>query len=92
MLKSINLYLKVSTGNSSCHDAALYGPNIVEDHGNSNNNSNIEAFQASKSDKKKFTKTSIAVACHIEVTLEGKTLWDEFYCRGTEMIVNRAGR
>ena len=29
---------------------------------------------------------------NVEVTLEGKTLWDEFYCRGTEMIVNRSGR
>ena len=29
---------------------------------------------------------------NIEVTLEGKNMWDEFYCRGTEMIVNRAGR
>lgn len=27
-----------------------------------------------------------------EVTLDGKELWDEFYRRGTEMIVNRAGR
>ena len=29
---------------------------------------------------------------NIEVTLDGKELWDEFYRRGTEMIVNRAGR
>lgn len=29
---------------------------------------------------------------HIEVTLDGKELWDEFFRRGTEMIVNRAGR
>ena len=29
---------------------------------------------------------------HVEVTLDGKELWDEFYKRGTEMIVNRAGR
>lgn len=29
---------------------------------------------------------------HIEVTLDGKDLWDDFYRRGTEMIVNRAGR
>lgn len=29
---------------------------------------------------------------NVEVTLEGKNLWDEFYCRGTEMIVNRSGR
>ena len=28
----------------------------------------------------------------ISVTLEGQELWDEFYKRGTEMIVNRAGR
>ncbi len=28
----------------------------------------------------------------IEVSLEGKNLWDEFYRRGTEMIVNRLGR
>ncbi len=28
----------------------------------------------------------------IEVILEGKNLWDEFYRRGTEMIVNRLGR
>lgn len=39
-------------------------------------------------------KKSKGVSNHgsIEVTLEGKSLWDEFYCRGTEMIVNRAGR
>jgi hypothetical protein len=29
---------------------------------------------------------------HIEVTLDSKELWDEFHKRGTEMIVNRAGR
>ena len=29
---------------------------------------------------------------HIEVTLENKELWDAFYRKGTEMIVNRAGR
>lgn len=29
---------------------------------------------------------------HVEVTLDGKELWDEFFRRGTEMIVNRAGR
>ena len=29
---------------------------------------------------------------NVEVTLEGKTLWEDFYHRGTEMIVNRAGR
>ena len=28
----------------------------------------------------------------ITVTLEGQELWEEFYKRGTEMIVNRAGR
>lgn len=28
----------------------------------------------------------------IEVSLDGKSLWEEFYRRGTEMIVNRAGR
>ena len=28
----------------------------------------------------------------IEITLEGKNLWDEFCRRGTEMIVNRSGR
>ena len=43
--------------------------------------------------RKKF-RASTATACHkgIEVTLEGKPLWDEFCRRGTEMIVNRAGR
>ena len=30
--------------------------------------------------------------CAIEITLEGKNLWDEFCRRGTEMIVNRSGR
>jgi hypothetical protein len=30
--------------------------------------------------------------CPIEITLEGKNLWDEFCRRGTEMIVNRSGR
>ncbi len=29
---------------------------------------------------------------HIEVTLDGKELWDQFYQKGTEMIVNRSGR
>ena len=28
----------------------------------------------------------------VEVTLDGRDLWDQFYRRGTEMIVNRAGR
>lgn len=28
----------------------------------------------------------------IVVSLEHKSLWQEFFCRGTEMIVNRAGR
>jgi len=28
----------------------------------------------------------------ITVTLEHQSLWQEFFCRGTEMIVNRAGR
>lgn len=79
-------------GGSSYRDEALLGvANVVQNRGNSNNNNSIEEIQASKSDKKR----SLAVACHrgnIEVTLEGKTLWDEFYRRGTEMIVNRAGR
>ena len=39
----------------------------------------------------KITRTCIKHP-HIEVTLDGKELWDEFYRRGTEMIVNRAGR
>ena len=29
---------------------------------------------------------------NIEVTLDGKELWDEFYRRGTEMIVTPSGR
>ena len=29
---------------------------------------------------------------NIEASLEAKSLWDEFYHTGTEMIVNRAGR
>jgi len=28
----------------------------------------------------------------ILVSLEHRSLWQEFFCRGTEMIVNRAGR
>ena len=36
----------------------------------------------------KYTKTNSA----IEITLEGKNLWEEFCRRGTEMIVNRSGR
>ena len=28
----------------------------------------------------------------IIVSLEHRSLWQEFFCRGTEMIVNRAGR
>ena len=28
----------------------------------------------------------------IMVSLEHRSLWQEFFCRGTEMIVNRAGR
>lgn len=28
----------------------------------------------------------------VEATLDGRDLWDQFYRRGTEMIVNRAGR
>ena len=42
------------------------------------------------------TATKVNKLCHrhsnIEVTLDGKELWDEFYRRGTEMIVNRSGR
>ena len=29
---------------------------------------------------------------NIEITLDGKELWDQFYQKGTEMIVNRSGR
>lgn len=29
---------------------------------------------------------------NIEITIDNKELWDQFYHRGTEMIVNRAGR
>ena len=29
---------------------------------------------------------------NVEVSLEGKSLWEEFCRRGTEMIVNRSGR
>ena len=29
---------------------------------------------------------------NIEVTLDGKELWDEFYRRGTEMLVTPSGR
>ena len=38
--------------------------------------------------RSKMVKLSSA----IEITLEGKNLWDEFCRRGTEMIVNRSGR
>ena len=42
------------------------------------------------------TATKVNKLCdrhsNIEVTLDGKELWDEFYRRGTEMIVNRSGR
>ena len=38
--------------------------------------------------RNKFVKPN----CPIEITLEGKNLWDEFCRRGTEMIVNRSGR
>eukprot|EP00731_Ephydatia_muelleri_P020592 Em0013g319a len=31
-------------------------------------------------------------SCYATVSLDGKSLWEEFYRRGTEMIVNRAGR
>ncbi len=31
-------------------------------------------------------------ASSIDVVLDGKSLWDEFCRRGTEMIVNRSGR
>ena len=42
------------------------------------------------------TATKVNKLCdrhsNIEVTLDGKELWDEFYRRGTEMIVTRSGR
>lgn len=67
---------------------------------NSNNNSNAEESLENGADllecelvKKRSREAS--TSCHkgnIEVSLEGKSLWDEFYHRGTEMIVNRAGR
>ena len=42
------------------------------------------------------TATKVNKLCdrhsNIEVTLDGKELWDEFYRRGTEMIVTPSGR
>lgn len=67
-------------------------------HGNFNNNCNSGKIHTSKSsqfDDPPRKRFKIATGCpkgNIEVTLEGKTLWDEFCHRGTEMIVNRAGR
>ena len=68
-------------------------------HCNSNNNSNAGEFHnrstpVSDNPRKKF-KPSTSVVCNkscTEVVLEGKALWNEFCHRGTEMIVNRAGR
>lgn len=65
---------------------------------NCNNNSNAGEGETSCSlddPPKKKSKTPAATAFYksnIEATLEGKSLWDEFCRRGTEMIVNRAGR
>lgn len=61
--------------------------------GNSNSNCSVE-FHDNKFDdsQRKSVKAIACIKGNIEVTLEGKTLWDEFYRRGTEMIVNRAGR
>ncbi len=71
-------------------------------HSNFNNNSNAGGAQVRTSQSSPFQdvprkriRSSIPAVCQkstIEATLEGKALWDEFCRRGTEMIVNRAGR
>lgn len=72
----------------------------VNQYNNFNNNSNAEESLKNGADLltcefvKKGSRLASA-ACHkgsVEVSLEGKSLWDEFCSRGTEMIVNRAGR
>ena len=64
---------------------------FIKVSGASNTNSN--------SNKEEFTGAKCSRICmyhvqkgNIDVALEGKALWDEFFHRGTEMIVNRAGR
>ena len=65
---------------------------------NFNNNSNTENVTSRESSTQDPPKKKLRIAAttshrgNIEVTLEGKSLWDEFCHRGTEMIVNRAGR
>ncbi len=97
MANSIPNTLKVAEGSN---------PSEMIMHGvlrtNSNNNSNSDGVHKTESESesirdcpRKRLRTSSATSCHkgsIEVTLEGKQLWDEFCRRGTEMIVNRAGR
>lgn len=64
-------------------------------HGNYNNNSNRESREISPRvsvSKKMRAAPTAGHKGNIEATLEGKSLWDEFCQRGTEMIVNRAGR
>ena len=76
-------HIKVSDGSSFqslCDGTA----ELTENHGYSGTRSGMARL-----------KSLNGIRCHkgaIEVTLEGKSLWDEFYRRGTEMIVNRAGR
>lgn len=73
----------------------------VVQYNNSNNNSNAEDSLKNGADLLAFefvkkgsrgASGSCQKGSMVEVCLEGKSLWDEFCRRGTEMIVNRAGR
>lgn len=88
-----------STGSSEKNvisSGSLGAANVFYD--NFNNNSNAESVITGESSpqddlpRKKLRVAAISQKGNIEATLEGKTLWDEFCRRGTEMIVNRAGR
>lgn len=50
------------------------------------------ALTTSASEPPKKRSKIVKLNNAIEITLEGKNLWDEFCRRGTEMIVNRSGR
>ena len=78
-----------SNNSNSCTIAAPPPGNVVAEVDNSVRGVAMGTGGAEPSKKRnKFVRPN----CPIEITLEGKNLWDEFCRRGTEMIVNRSGR
>ena len=70
-----------NSNNSNSCDPAIHSPALLP--------SPVVAMTQGEAPRK---RAKVMKHGQIEVMLEGKNLWDEFYRRGTEMIVNRLGR